>query len=33
RVLTVDEGEIHRVLCSHTPGWQRRLVALGALRQ
>jgi hypothetical protein len=32
RVVTVDEGYIHRALCCHTPGWQRRLVELGALR-
>ncbi len=32
RVVTVDEGEIHRAMCRHTPSWQRRLVELGALR-
>jgi hypothetical protein len=32
RVVTVDEGEVHRALCRHAPGWQQRLVELGALR-
>jgi len=33
RVVTVDEAQIHRALCQHTPSWQQRLVELGALRQ
>jgi 5-methylthioadenosine/S-adenosylhomocysteine deaminase len=32
RVVTVDEGEIHRALCRRTPTWRQRLVELGALR-
>jgi hypothetical protein len=31
RVVTIDETEIHRALCRHTPGWRQRLVELGAL--
>jgi 5-methylthioadenosine/S-adenosylhomocysteine deaminase len=31
RLLTVDEREVHRALCRHTPTWRQRLVELGAL--
>lgn len=31
RVVTVDEGEIHRALTRRTPDWRQRLVELGAL--
>ena len=31
RVVTVDEGEIHRALCRRTATWRQRLLELGAL--